>query len=66
MQLTNLEEYDGEPDGKLQGPTFILRFMHVIEELKITADRDLISRIGKYLYTRFTSGRVVRQHWECD
>jgi len=48
MQLTNLEEFDGEPDGKLQGPTSYYGH-RVMEELKITADRDLISRIGKYL-----------------
>jgi hypothetical protein len=49
MQLTNLDEFDGEPDGKIQGPTFILRFLRVMHETQITTDRDKVERFGLYL-----------------
>jgi hypothetical protein len=49
MQLTYLEEFDGEPDGALQGPTFIMRFSRAMDELQITEDRERIRRIGNYL-----------------
>src|ERR1700733_9285366 len=49
MQLTNLDEFDGEPDGKIQGPTFLLRFLRVMHETQVTTDGDKIQRFGLYL-----------------
>src|ERR1700733_7753127 len=49
MQLTNLDEFDGEPDGKIQGPTFLLRFLRVMHETQVTTDGDNIQRFGLYL-----------------
>jgi hypothetical protein len=48
MQLTYLEEFEGEPDRTLQGPTFIMRFSRAMDELQITTDRERIWRIGNY------------------
>ena len=49
MPLTTLEEFDGEPDGKIQGPTFIMRFLRIMHETQVTADRDKIERFGLYI-----------------
>jgi hypothetical protein len=49
MQLTNLEEFDGEPDGKIQGPTFILRFLRILHVAQVTVDYDKIQRFRLYL-----------------
>lgn len=49
MQLTNLDEFDGEPDGKIQGPVFLLRFLRVMHEAKITDDHEKVTRFGLYL-----------------
>jgi hypothetical protein len=49
MQLTNLDEFDGEPDGKIQGPTFILRFLRLMYETQVTEDYDKVQRLGLYL-----------------
>lgn len=49
MQLTNLEEFDGKLDGKLQGPMFILQFSRAMDELQVTAEHDHIQWFGTYL-----------------
>jgi hypothetical protein len=49
MLLTALDEFDSEPDGKIQGPTFIMRFLRIMHETQVTADRDKIERFGLYI-----------------
>jgi hypothetical protein len=49
MQLTNLEEFDGELDGKTQGPVFLLRFLRVMHKAQVTDDHKKIVRFGLYL-----------------
>ena len=48
MQLTHVEEFDGEPDGKQQGPAFFQRFSRIMDESHVTSEHDRIRRIGTY------------------
>jgi hypothetical protein len=49
MQLTNLEEFDGEPDGKIQGPIFLQRFLRVMHETQTMTNEDKVQQFGLYL-----------------
>jgi hypothetical protein len=49
MQLTHVEEFDGEPDGKQQGPVFVQQFSRAMDKLQVTSEWDHIQRIGTYL-----------------
>jgi len=48
MQLTHVEEFNGEPDGKQQGPVFFQWFLRAMDELQVTSEHDRIRRIGMY------------------
>jgi len=49
MPITNLDEFTGEPDGNVQGPTFLVQFLRVIDKLQVKGDSEMIWRIGRYL-----------------
>ena len=69
MQLTHVEEFDGEPDGKQQGPAFFQRFSRVMDELQVTSERDRIRRIGTYFVPDspaeewYTSEGSIQTQW---
>lgn len=46
---TNLEEFDAEPDGNLQGLVFIQWFVRAMDEVQILTDKECIRRFGNYL-----------------
>ena len=69
MQLTHVEEFDGKPDGKQQGPVFFQQFSRAMDELQVTSECDRIRRIGTYFVPDspaeewYTSEGRVQTQW---